>query len=165
MEKLLLRVYKSKRATLSLRVLSATAVIFSVLSYCVLLFLSFYTSIYEGLSVLLSAALPFFAVGFFRMLIDAPRPYELYPFYENKPKERDGRSFPSRHAYSSFVIATVAFVYSIPLAIGLLLFGIVLAVSRVLLGIHFIRDVVCGAAVGVISGLVGIFFLILPNIT
>jgi len=59
----------------------------------------------------------------------------------------------------------VAFVYSIPLAIGLLLFGIVLAVSRVLLGIHFIRDVVCGAAVGVISGLVGIFFLILPNIT
>ncbi len=164
MEKLLLRVYESKKATLSLKVISALSVIFSVLSYCVLLFLSFYNSIYEGLSVLLSAALPFFAVGFVRMIIDAPRPYELYTFYENKPKERAGRSFPSRHAYSVFVIATIAFFYSVPLGIGLLIFGLALAVSRVLLGIHFIRDVVCGAAVGVISGLIGIFFLILPNL-
>ena len=99
------------------------------------------------------------------MMIDAPRPYELYDFYENKPKEREGRSFPSRHAYSAFVIATIAFAYSIPLGIGLVLLGIALAVSRVLLGIHFIRDVVCGAIVGVISGLIGIFFLILPNLT
>ena len=164
MEKFLLRVYKSKKATLSLKVISALSVVFSVLSYCVLLFLSFYNSIYEGLSVLLSAALPFFAVGFVRMMIDAPRPYELYTFYENKPKERAGRSFPSRHAYSSFVIATIAFAYSIPLGIALLILGLALSVSRVLLGIHFIRDVVCGALVGVISGLVGIFFLILPNL-
>ncbi len=165
MEKLLFKVYKSKRATLSFKVISALAVGFSVLSYCVLLFLSFYNSIYEGLSVLLSAALPFFAVGFVRMMIDAPRPYELYDFYEIKPKEKAGRSFPSRHAYSSFVIATVSFAYSIPLGIGLLLMGIALCASRVLLGIHFIRDVVCGAAIGVISGLLGIFFLVLPNLT
>ena len=164
MEKLLLKVYKSKRATLSFKVISALAVILSVLSYCALLFLSFYNSVYEGLAVLLSAALPFFAVGFVRMMIDAPRPYELYDFYENKPKEREGRSFPSRHAYSSFVIATIAFAYSVPLGIGLLLMGLALAASRVLLGIHFIRDVLCGALVGVISGLLGIFFMILPNI-
>ena len=164
MEKLLLKVYKSKRATLSFKVISALAVILSVLSYCALLFLSFYNSVYEGLAVLLSAALPIFAVGFVRMMIDAPRPYELYDFYENKPKEREGRSFPSRHAYSSFVIATIAFAYSVPLGIGLLLMGLALAASRVLLGIHFIRDVLCGALVGVISGLIGIFFMILPNI-
>ena len=42
--------------------------------------------------------------------------------------------------------------------------GLALAASRVLLGIHFIRDVLCGALVGVISGLIGIFFMILPNI-
>ena len=161
MEKLLLKVYNSKKATLSFKLISSFAVISSVLSYCVLLFLSFYNSIYEGLSVLLSAALPFFAVGFVRMMIDAPRPYELYSFYEIKPKERAGRSFPSRHAYSSFVIALIAFFYSIPLGIGLLVMGLLLATSRVLLGIHFIRDVVAGAAIGIISGLLGIFFLIL----
>ncbi|MBQ7333275.1 MAG: phosphatase PAP2 family protein [Clostridia bacterium] len=86
--------------------------------------MSFYNSIYEGLSVLLSAALPFFAVGFVRMMIDAPRPYELYTFYENKPKERAGRSFPSRHAYSSLVIATIAFAYIITLCIALLILGL-----------------------------------------
>ena len=164
MEKILKKVYESKRATLSFKIISSISVIFSVLSYCVLLFLSFYHSIYEGVSVLLSAALPFFAVGFIRMMIDAPRPYELYDFYLDKPKEREGRSFPSRHAYSVFVIATIAFNYSIALGIGLTLFGIALSVSRVLLGIHFIRDVVCGGLVGVISGLIGTFFLILPNI-
>lgn len=164
MEKLLLKVYKSKRATLSFKVISALAVILSVLSYCALLFLSFYNSVYEGLAVLLSAALPFFAVGFVRMIIDAPRPYELYDFYEIKPKEREGKSFPSRHAYSAFVIATVATAYSIPFCIGLFLLAVALSVSRVLLGIHFIRDVVCGAAVGIISGLIGIFFMILPNL-
>ena len=161
MEKLLLKVYNSKKATLSFKLISSFAVISSVLSYCVLLFLSFYNSIYEGLSVFLSAALPFFAVGFVRMMIDAPRPYELYSFYEIKPKERAGRSFPSRHAYSSFVIAVIAFYYSIPLGIGLIFMGLLLSVSRVLLGIHFIRDVVAGAAIGIISGLLGIFFLIL----
>ena len=165
MEKLLFRVYKSKRVNLSLKIISSLSVLLSVLSYCALLFLSFYNSIYEGISVLLSAALPFFAVGFVRMMIDAPRPYELYDFYETKPKERAGRSFPSRHAYSVFVIATIAYFYSIPFGIGLTLLGIALSVSRVLLGIHFIRDVVCGAIIGVVSGLVGSFFMILPNIT
>ena len=161
MEKLLLRVYKSKKATLSFRLISLVAVISSVAAYCALLFLSFYNSIYEGLAVLLSAALPFFVVGFVRMMIDAPRPYELYSFYETKPKERQGRSFPSRHTYSSFVIALISFLYSVPLGIALLLMGIALSASRVLLGIHFIRDVVAGAAVGIISGLLGIFFVIL----
>ena len=164
MEKILRKVYRSKRVTLSFKVISSVSVILSVFAYCALLFLSFYNSIYEGVSVLLSAALPFFAVGFVRMMIDAPRPYELYDFYEQKPKERAGRSFPSRHAYSSFVIATIAFLYSVPLGIGLSLIGIALVVSRVLLGIHFIRDVVCGAAIGIISGLIGIFFVILPNV-
>ena len=164
MEKILYKVYKSKRATLSFKLISSLSVMLSVVAYCALLFLSFYNSIYEGASVLTSAALPFFAVGFVRMMIDAPRPYELYDFYETKPKERAGRSFPSRHAYSSFVIATIAFLYSVPLGIGLLLIGLALIASRVLLGIHFIRDVVAGAAIGIISGLIGIFFVILPNI-
>lgn len=164
MEKILYKVYKSKRATLSFKLISSLSVMLSVVAYCALLFLSFYNSIYEGVSVLASAALPFFAVGFVRMMIDAPRPYELYDFYETKPKERAGRSFPSRHAYSSFVIATIAFLYSVPLGIGLLLIGLALIASRVLLGIHFIRDVVAGAAIGIISGLIGIFFVILPNI-
>ena len=164
MEKLLFRVYKSKRASMTLKIVSHSSVIVSVLAYCVLLFLSFKSSVYEGVSVLLSAAVPFLAVSAVRFLINAPRPYELYDFYEKKPKEKHGKSFPSRHVYSAFVIATLAFVYSIPLGVSLALIGVSLAAARVLLGIHFIRDVLCGALIGTVSGLIGIFFLILPNL-
>ena len=161
MENILLRVYKSKKASLSFKIISHLAVIISVLAYAVLLFLSFTASPTEGLSVLFSAAIPFFAVSAVRALINAPRPYEIYDFYENKPKEKAWSSFPSRQVYSSFVIATLAFVYSIPLGVSLALLGIALAVSRVLLGIHFIRDVACGAAIGVSAGLIGIFIMVL----
>ena len=160
MEKLLFRVYKSKKASLTLKIVSHSSVIVSVLAYCVLLFLSFKSSVYEGVSVLLSAAVPFLAVSAVRFLINAPRPYELYDFYEKKPKDKHGKSFPSRHVYSAFVIATLAFVYSSPLGVSLALIGVSLATARVLLGIHFIRDVVAGALIGIISGIFGIIIIL-----
>ncbi len=159
-EKILLRVYNSRRASLALRIISELAVIASVLTYCLLLFLSFRDGWQTGLAVLLSAAIPFFFVGFIRAKINAPRPYELYDFYERKPKERAGRSYPSRHAYSVFVIATLSAYFSPWLAVSGFIFGISLCVCRVLLGIHFIRDVAAGALLGLVSGLLGIFIML-----
>ena len=40
-------------------------------------------------------------------------------------------------------------------------FGAVLAALRVLLGVHFIRDVVAGALIGVISGVIGLLTLMM----
>lgn len=160
MDKILFRVYKSPKISLSLRVISAISVIVSVFVYCLLLTVSFYSSILQGAALLCSTAIPFFIVGFVRSLFDAPRPYELYDFYEIKPKERAGRSFPSRHAYSIFAISTVAFSYSALIGACLLVFAFALCASRVLLGIHFIRDVLAGGIIGVISGLLGIFLIL-----
>ena len=106
--------------------------------------------------MLVAAGVPFVLVTLFRHLVNAPRPYEMYDFYQTPPKNKCGKSFPSRHVFSGFVIATLAFAYSLPLALVMLGFAVILAVSRVLLGIHFIRDVVCGALVGVVSGVIGI---------
>lgn len=165
MQKLLLRVYSSKGLSGFLKILSSFIVFMTALSYAALLFHSFYSSLYEGLSVLLSAAIPFFAISIVRALINAPRPYEMYDFYQIKPKERQGKSYPSRHAYSAFVIATIAYIYSIPFGIGLTLAAALLCFIRVLLGIHFPRDVFAGGLVGIVAGLFGIFFLVLPNIS
>jgi membrane-associated phospholipid phosphatase len=41
----------------------------------------------------------------------------------------------------------------------LLILGIALAASRVLLGIHFLRDVIAGAAIGIASGGIGLLVL------
>ena len=47
------------------------------------------------------------------------------------------------------------------LGIGLFALGAALGLIRVILGVHFIRDVVAGALIGVISGAVGLLTLTL----
>ena len=113
---------------------------------------------------LLKAALiclvPFILVTVLRRLINAPRPYEVYDFYTTPPKDKKGRSFPSRHVYSASVIATLTcFLYPV-LGTVLCVLALTLAVLRVLLGIHFLRDVITGALVGVFAALLGVLILL-----
>ena len=65
-----------------------------------------------AIGVLVSCGVPFILVSVFRRVLNAPRPYELLPFYNNEaPKKKKGRSMPSRHVFSAFVIGTtLAFV-------------------------------------------------------
>lgn len=161
MEKILRRIYARRGLTRTLIIISELSAAAAVAGYCAMLYLAFRASWRAGLVVLLAAAVPFFAVTLVRRLIDAPRPYELYDFYERRPKERAGLSFPSRHAYSAFAIATLAWAFSAPLAAALTLLALCLAAARVLLGIHFVRDVACGGLIGIISGALGILMLAL----
>ena len=161
MAELLKRVYDNKKVSLALKIISHASVAIGILAFGAILLLSFFSDAMDALAILVSAGVPFLLVSILRRLIDAPRPYELYDFYEEKPKEKKGQSFPSRHVFSAFVIATLSFTVSPILGGALLAVGVLLAVSRVLLGIHFIRDVVCGALVGIISGVLGILIILL----
>lgn len=160
MEKLLIKVYKNRKLSLFLKISCHAVSLIFVLALCgeagVLLYRKAYM---DCIAVLLSAFVGFVLVSLMRRLINAPRPYELYTFYEQKPKERVGRSFPSRHVYSAFAIATLAFPLSSIIGIILTALALAMCVCRVLLGIHFIRDVVCGALIGVAAGLIGLLIL------
>lgn len=68
-----------------------------------------------------------------------------------------GKSFPSRHTFSAFAIAASWFVASVPVAVVLLVAAGVLAVCRVLGGVHFPRDVVAGALIGSATGALAAF--------
>ena len=138
-----------------MRILSKLIVVIFGAGALLLLYVSYKVSLLSALEVSLTALLPFVIVSVLRRVIDAKRPYELYEFYLEKPKDK-GRSCPSRHVYSATVIATLTvFVYPI-LGGVLLFFALMLAVLRVLLGIHFIRDVVCGALVGALAAIIGV---------
>lgn len=105
--------------------------------------------------VVLVPAVSFVAVSVVRHLLNMPRPYEKYditPLYNKKTK---GNSFPSRHTFSAFIIGFAALYVCVPLGIAVFIFGILLAVSRVLCGVHFIKDVVSGALSAVIFGVLG----------
>ena len=113
---------------------------------------------------LLVPGISFVLVSIFRSWYDAPRPYEI-PGAEPPliKKDAPGKSFPSRHIFSIFVIAVTFFwVWPVPgILIGIA--GILLAWSRVAGGVHFPRDVIAGALIGVFSGVIG-YYLILPLI-
>lgn len=96
-----------------------------------------------------------------RALINAPRPYELNGEGHDNVlgKKTAGKSFPSRHVFCIFIIAVTVLIYDLPYGIVLLCLGVVLAVMRVLAGVHFVRDVVVGAIMGVGLGLVQLIFI------
>ena len=155
MEKLLKNIYKNKKLTRIFKLISDLAVFSSVLGFGILLYAAFSESAAVVFGVLVTLGAPFVAVTLIRRFINCKRPYEIYDFYEAKPKEKSGKSFPSRHAYSSFVISVlVCFIY--PTAGSVLVFlSILMCFLRVLLGIHFIRDVLCGAFIGALSAILG----------
>lgn len=105
--------------------------------------------------VLLAPSIGFVLETALRAGINAPRPYEALDIKPLIHKGTKGKSFPSRHAYSVFAIATCWLFYEPILGVALLLAGCVLAWIRVLGGVHFPRDVIAGAALGIAVGLVG----------
>lgn len=97
-------------------------------------------------------ALGFAAVSAYRSRLNASRPYERCAISPLMVRDGAGESFPSRHAFSAFVIAASWFAAAAPVALALLAVAALLAVCRVLGGVHFPRDVIAGALVGVAVG-------------
>ena len=121
-------------------------------------------SLGEGLiPAILIPAISFILLSIVRHMIDSPRPYEVIDFDPVINKKTKGHSFPSRHIFSIFLIATTVF-YFYPIAGVLIgLTGSALALNRVLGGVHFVKDVVVGGLAGIFCGVVG-FYIILPLI-
>ena len=74
-------------------------------------------------------------------------------------KDTSGKSFPSRHVFSVFVIAVTVFVKNPVAGCMLAVTGILIAVIRVIGGVHTVLDVAAGAAVGIVSGVLGYYLL------
>lgn len=66
---------------------------------------------------------------------------------------------PSRHVFSITIIAMCWLYIYQPIGIVLLILTIILAAVRVIAGVHFIRDVIAGIAVGILCGFIGLWIL------
>ena len=79
-----------------------------------------------------------------RTRINRLRPYESWPIRPLIPRNKKGESMPSRHVFSSTVIAMV-YLYVHPLlGILFLLVSLLSALVRVLGGVHYLTDVIAG---------------------
>lgn len=106
------------------------------------------------LPLLLIPAFSFVLVSILRKRLNAKRPYQIYDYEPILTKKKDGESFPSRHVFSIFMIAMSVFVLNVIGGMIFLILGTILAISRVLGGVHFPRDVIAGAVMGILPWII-----------
>lgn len=153
-------VYENETLAEGLKIFSIFASLVSVYAFGYMMIESFTASVMTGVCLLVMLAVPFVLVSALRAWIRAPRPYEVYGFYEKKPHRAEGKGFPSRHAFSAFAIAVAMLAFHATFAFLLLGLAILLCICRYLLGIHFPRDLFAGALIGVVSSVLGLWILL-----
>lgn len=127
---------------------------------CFLIWLFCVSGWQTALKALLIPAIGFCLLTLLRKAVNAPRPYEVFEVEPVIPKSTTGLSFPSRHTFSIFVIATTMLVCSPVAGVGVvaLCLACVLGVLRVVGGVHFPRDVIAAVLLGVAVGALELLF-------
>ena len=125
-------------------------------AYAVLLILAWFLYRNKFLKILFIPAGVFVLVTVLRKLINEPRPYERYGISSLFGKKTVGQSMPSRHTASAFIISMAILYVDFSFGITFLLISCLIAASRVLAGVHYVRDVLVGAVISFLFG--AIFF-------
>jgi undecaprenyl-diphosphatase len=87
-----------------------------------------------------------------KKLSHRPRPCQLEPHCWSKVLPPDRFSFPSGHTMTAFSIALVVSYFYPGLEATLFFLATSIAVSRIVLGMHFLSDVLAGVVLGVALG-------------
>lgn len=88
-----------------------------------------------------------------RAKINRPRPYETWDIRPLIHKDTKGNSMPSRHVFSSAVIAMAWMSVCPPAGVFFLILTAAAALIRVLGGVHYPSDVTVGFLTGVLTGI------------
>lgn len=90
-------------------------------------------------------------VGLIRLLWQRPR-----PFVENNVNlllTHNSPAFPSGHAAFFFALSTIVYIYNKKFGILFFTASLIICLARIFVGIHWPSDILAGAVVGVLSGL------------
>ncbi|HUA01243.1 MAG TPA: phosphatase PAP2 family protein, partial [Candidatus Aquilonibacter sp.] len=80
------------------------------------------------------------------------RPCEIEPHCWSVILPPDNYSFPSGHSITAFAIAIAIGLFYPYLQVCLLVVALLIASSRIILGMHFLSDVIAGSAIGILLG-------------
>lgn len=105
------------------------------------------------------SAVSFVGLSVVRKIINAPRPYEKFDMSPVLEKDTKGKSFPSRHVFSVFIIAMTIFYEHSGAGVLLGIIGLLLGIVRVLVGVHEPKDIIVGALAGIVCGIVGYYVI------
>lgn len=107
----------------------------------------------KGLQLLITFLTSFIFIRVLKYLFGRERPYSAYNFLD-KVAQAESLSFPSGHTFEAFAFATAAALLFKNLWARLFLFlwVILVGLSRMILGMHYLSDVMGGVVFGVITG-------------
>jgi undecaprenyl-diphosphatase len=113
----------------------------------------------------IGAAMTAAAIGIFlfRTLKHASRrkrPCEIEPHCWSLILPPDKYSFPSGHSITSFAIAVSIGMFYPDLQAVLLVVAFLIASSRIILGMHFLSDVLAGSTIGILLGYCSFHFFV-----
>ena len=145
-------------ATRCLQVVNSLLTKIMYLIYPLMLIYLFCAQSNRLLAFILIPALSFVLVSVVRKLLSAPRPYEVWSITPLILKNTKGQSMPSRHVFSATIISMAILQLNLIWGIFFLILSLVIALCRVLGGVHYPRDVMAGFLVGIICGLLLFLF-------
>ncbi len=106
-------------------------------------------------------AVPFFTLLFntiLRKILNKPRPFNRDDVVKLVDHKNNG-SFPSNHACSAMIIS-LSFIIICPVLVPcFVLFAFMTGLTRVMTGVHYPYDVICGWLISLVSGLTFFVFL------
>jgi undecaprenyl-diphosphatase len=107
-----------------------------------------------AVAALLSSSLALLANQAIAHLWDRPRPFAAHPVATHLfAAPSTDPSFPSDHAAAAFAIAVAVLAFSRPVGAGFAAAATLIALSRVVVGLHYPSDVLAGALVGAAAAL------------
>ncbi|MCI7768052.1 MAG: phosphatase PAP2 family protein [Oscillospiraceae bacterium] len=86
-------------------------------------------------------------------LVARDRPFITDPSFLTIIPPPSGNSFPSGHTFSSFVSASILAMHSRKAGISAFGTAVLIAFSRLYFCVHFPTDVLCGAILGIVTGI------------
>ncbi len=130
-----------------------------VISYLCTILSLFINKNNKLLLFILVPASNFLFISILRKVLNKPRPYDLF---NHKPLVKytkgKGKSFPSRHTSSAFIIAISYFYLNNPLlGACMLITAIIIGLSRIIAGVHFPKDVLAAILISLIWGFIGYY--------
>ena len=158
-EKMIAFFKKDKYRILAMKILYKVLPLIIFIAYPILIVYTFFYMKSELIKIVFVPFAVFVFVTVLRKILNKPRPYEVFNTPSLFDKDTKGQSMPSRHTASAFIIA-MTFLY-IDFYLGIIAFAIafMIAMSRILSGVHYIRDILVGAGISVLTGIIFLFLI------